>query len=161
MGSICAMNRSHLLPATLLVLAAVAIAQSTQNQSNIARLVNVINQVTAKVDGVIPLREHVSVVLTDVDAGGIDWTVPDGIRAQLVGSSGLSDAYLASLYADLPSGDTHFLQRLFSENVGINAGGAGGVLANGLVLEPGSRVWIDDGTSEAARVLLTFALEEI
>ena len=153
------MNRSHLLPATLLALAAVAIAQSTQNQSNIARLVNVINQVTAKVDGVIPLRDHVNAVLISDD--GLDWTVPDGFRAQIVGSSGAStsgNASAVSVWADFANGESFFLKTMFGPNLWDYPSASVG----GVVLEPGTRLWVTDNSdSFSGKVFLTLALEEI
>ena len=83
------MKKSHATLAGIGLLAVVAAAQSTQNQSNIARLVNVINKVTANVDGIVPLREHLTIRFQTSawnDNGEIPafrWEVPMGYRAQI------------------------------------------------------------------------------
>lgn len=149
------MNRSHLLPATLLALAAVAIAQSTQNQSNIARLVNVINQVTAKVDGVIPLREHVTVNLAD---GGPTYTVPDGYNAQVVAYS-IDEINLHATLRVTLLGDTvgsRFLTRVWG---GGNLTSSARTEPIGMVLPAGSELFVTGGPADG--ILVTLALEEI
>lgn len=108
------MNRSHLLPAHLVALAALAVAQSTQNQSNIARLVNVINQVTASVDGVVPFRDHQTIrfqTSNPDDDGPVPvfrYEVPAGFRAQVryLGGSTFLSLYLEEPGAELLIGST-------------------------------------------------------
>ena len=155
------MNRSHLLPATLLALAAVAIAQSTQNQSNIARLVNVINQVTAKVDGVIPLREHVTIQLASMDIGCDatvdvveDYIIPAGYSAEI---RGVAQPYVGKLWMEVPG---------FAEPIPIHEQGGNSYPNNrdarGLVLPAGARIYFLFGScAEPTYSAVTLALEEI
>jgi len=143
------MNRSHLLPATLLALAAVAIAQSTQNQSNIARLVNVINQVTAKVDGVIPLRDHQTHFIE-----GEEWfyTVPLGNSAEVTHLGGIH--YTTHLEKMSPSGEW----KIFLRASQFGGGNASSNQGNRVVLHEGDHVRIVPGNYHA---WITLALEEI
>ena len=149
------MNRSHLLPATLLALAAVAIAQSTQNQTSIVRLVEVINQISAKVDGVIPLREHVT---TNLSSGGPTYTVPDGYNAQIVAYSvpdSSSDTRLrVSLLGDTV-GSRHLTVVWRGTNTNYNARPE----PIGMVLPAGSELFVTGGPADG--ILVTLALEEI
>lgn len=106
------MKKSHATLAGIGILAVVAAAQSTQNQSNIARLVNVINKVTANVDGIVPLREHLTIRFQTSawnDNGEIPafrWEVPMGYRAQI--RYGNIDGPQASVWLD--EGGPHYLK---------------------------------------------------
>ena len=158
------MNRSHLLPATLLALAAVAIAQSTQNQSNIARLVNVINQVTAKVDGVIPLREHVTIIFETSYSDGSGpvppfvYTVPDGFCAQVrsvIMDTSDSGGFGAILTVDGQSVALKGPQDFFGNEYGD--------YLRGMTLPPGAdlAIWANHPVAAPRKGVMTVVLEEI